>query len=330
MSQQGLARVALKQPNPLDFRANASVISLSLPEKKQRTKQRTMTLPSPYRGCALLLGAIISVASAHTQAQPCYGEFSTCENGSCALTLAACAQCPATQYACPLSTACFAGPASYSTCPGLAGTHFDASLPLAARLDAIFAVPWTAAEFISQMTENATDVPRLSIPRYSYLNDDQHGVKEADATAFPNGVSLGATFDAALLHDIGLAIGTEARGTHNSLADKSAETGGKQWPGTIDNGAGLTLYAPNINLVRRPAAPPHQPRSTPRTLTLHPPPPLQVHDPRWGRAQEVPGEDPLLTGALMSSYVRGLQNNSAFIDAAGTLLTVACAKHFAV
>ena len=70
------------------------------------------------------------------------------------------------------------------------------------------------------------------------------------ATAFPNGVSFGATFDAALLHDIGLAIGTEARGTHNTLADKSAETGGTQWPGTINNGGGLTLYAPNINLVR--------------------------------------------------------------------------------
>ncbi len=44
----------------------------------------------------------------------------------------------------------------------------------------------------------------------------------------------------------------------------------------------------------------------------------------------MPGEDPLLTGMLMSSYVRGLQNNSVRIDDAGTLLTVACAKHFAV
>lgn len=203
---------------------------------------------------AVLRGSLLALAASAAQAQACFGEFSTCENGSCALTLDACAQCPPTQYACPLSTACFApgpGGEGFSSCPGLAGTHFDASLPTARRLDFMFATPWTVAEFISQMTENATDIPRLSIPRYSYLNDDQHGVKEADATAFPNGVSLGASFDAALLHEIGLAIGTEARGTHNSLADKSAETGGTQWPGTIDNGAGLTLYAPNINLVRK-------------------------------------------------------------------------------
>jgi beta-glucosidase len=254
----------------------------------------------------LRAAALLGLAASAAAQTPCFGEFSTCPNGSCALTLDACARCPAAQYACPLSTACFSpgdNGAGFSTCPGLAGTHFDTALTIAQRLDYIFATPWTAAEFISQMTENATDVPRLSIPRYSWLNDDQHGVKEADATAFPNGVSFGATFDAALLRDIGLAIGTEARGTHNALTDKSAETGGTQWPGTINNGGGLTLYAPNINL---------------------------VHDPRWGRAQEVPGEDPLLTGALMSSYVRGLQNNSARIDDAGTLLTVACAKHFAV
>ena len=111
------------------------------------------------------------------------------------------------------------------------------------------------------MTENATDVDRLSIPRYSWLNDDQHGVKQADATAFPNGVSLGATFDAPLLNLLGAAIGTEARGTHNSLTDKSAETGGHQWPGTINNGAGITLYAPNINLV-------HDPRCASFSLSL--------------------------------------------------------------
>ena len=201
---------------------------------------------------ALVLAALVPGAA--SAATPCFGEFSRCPLGDCALTLDACGRCPASQYACPLSTACFAPGAAgsgYATCPGLQGTHCDTALSLEARLDAMVATPWTAAEFISQMTENATDIPRLSIPRYSWLNDDQHGVKQADATAFPNGVSYGATFDADLLHDIGLAIGTEARGTHNSLLDKSAETGGSQWPGTINNGAGLTLYAPNINLVRK-------------------------------------------------------------------------------
>ena len=202
---------------------------------------------------AAIFASCASASTATAPSTPCYGEFSLCDNGSCALTLAACDQCAAGLYACPLSSSCFpgAGGASYESCPNLEGTHFDATLTLAERLDAMFKSPWTAEEYIGQMTENATDVPRLSIPRYSWLNDDQHGVKQPDATAFPNGVSLGATFDADLLYNIGLAVGTEARGTHNSLTDKSAETGGHQWPGTINNGAGITLYAPNINLVRR-------------------------------------------------------------------------------
>ena len=116
------------------------------------------------------------------------------------------------------------------------------------------------AEYIGQMTDNATSLPRLSIPNYSWLNDDQHGVKQPDATAFPNGGSMGASFSTELLNRVGLAIGTEARGVHNSLEDKSGETGGHTWPGTIRNGVGLTMYAPNVNL---------------------------VHDPRWGRANEV-------------------------------------------
>ena len=66
-------------------------------------------------------------------------------------------------------------------------------------------------------------------------------VKQPDATAFPNGNSLGASWDAGLLTEVGLAIGVEARGVHNSLTDKSGETGGHQWPGTINNGVGLTM-----------------------------------------------------------------------------------------
>ncbi len=46
---------------------------------------------------------------------------------------------------------------------------------------------------------------------------------------------------------------------------------------------------------------------------------------------QVMGECPHLTGTLASSYVRGLQNNSGPIGSLTTpLLTVACAKHFAV
>ncbi len=200
-----------------------------------------------------LLAAAALASTAY--ATPCLGEFSRCPDGvSCALVPATeCARAcsGATPYACPLSSACFDGQ-SYASCPGTKGTHFDGSLSIEQRLDYIFSAPWTVAEYIGQMTDNATSIPRLSIPAYSYLNDDQHGVKQPDATAFPNGASLGATWDADLLKAVGLAIGVEARGVHSTLEDKSGETGGHSWPGTIRNGVGLTLYAPNVNLVHDP------------------------------------------------------------------------------
>lgn len=63
--------------------------------------------------------------------------------------------------------------------------------------------------------------------------------------------------------------------------------------------AGLTYWSPNINIVR---------------------------DPRWGRIQETPGEDPVLTSKYASAYVRGLQQRD---DGDKDRLKVAsCCKHY--
>ena len=48
--------------------------------------------------------------------------------------------------------------------------------------------------------------------------------------------------------------------------------------------AGLTFWSPNINVIR---------------------------DPRWGRAQETPSEDPFVTGRYAVNFVRGLQDVKA-------------------
>lgn len=60
--------------------------------------------------------------------------------------------------------------------------------------------------------------------------------------------------------------------------------------------AGLTFWSPNVNILR---------------------------DPRWGRGQETPGEDPLVVGRYAASYVRGLQGNDG-----NRLKVAACCKHF--
>lgn len=63
--------------------------------------------------------------------------------------------------------------------------------------------------------------------------------------------------------------------------------------------AGLTFWSPNINVVR---------------------------DPRWGRIQETPGEDPGLASKYAVAYVKGLQQTD---DAESDRLKVAaCCKHY--
>ncbi|MBA0837180.1 hypothetical protein Goarm_009359 [Gossypium armourianum] len=65
---------------------------------------------------------------------------------------------------------------------------------------------------------------------------------------------------------------------------------------------GMTFWTPNINIFR---------------------------DPRWGRGQETPGEDPLVTGKYAVSFVRGIQGDSFEGGKLGESLQVsACCKHF--
>jgi len=64
---------------------------------------------------------------------------------------------------------------------------------------------------------------------------------------------------------------------------------------------GLTFWSPNINIFR---------------------------DPRWGRGQETPGEDPKVAGQYAISYVRGLQGDSYSGKSSGELKVSACCKHF--
>ena len=162
--------------------------------------------------------------------------------------------CTAGQYVCPSDhRTCVDSAADYAKCPGMTGTHLDASLGVEQRLD--FLVNHTTLEEqIAQLTNTAPEIARLGIPSYQWLNDDQHGVARtpARATVFPNGAGLGATGSATTLHEVGRVVGTEARGLHRGFldADPSRSMG--------CNGCSLTMYAPNLNLVR---------------------------DPRWGRAQ---------------------------------------------
>jgi beta-glucosidase len=100
-----------------------------------------------------------------------------------------------------------------------------------------------------------------------------HGVANSGtATVFPEPIGLAATFDAPLIHDMAVVIGTEARAKHNQVVRA----------GRRDIMEGLDFWSPNINIFR---------------------------DPRWGRGQETYGEDPFLTGRMGVAFVTGLQGD---------------------
>jgi beta-glucosidase len=69
------------------------------------------------------------------------------------------------------------------------------------------------------------------------------------ATILPNGCGLGATWSKQTLSAAGAMLGAEARGLHNGFVHLP---GGHDSPAAQScNGCGITLYAPNLNLVRR-------------------------------------------------------------------------------
>src|SRR5579875_1607452 len=182
-----------------------------------------------------------------------------------------------------------------------------AALPLSASAQTSYAHPWddphqpiqkrvqelvsqmTLQEEASQMINDAPAIPRLGVPAYNWWSEGLHGIARSGyATVFPQAIGMAATFDPAAMHQMGVTVSTEARAKYNWAIRR----------GIHSIYFGLTLWAPNINIVR---------------------------DPRWGRAQETYGEDPYLTGTMAVQYIRGLQGSNPKY-----LRTVATPKHFSV
>ncbi|KAK8935325.1 putative beta-D-xylosidase 6 [Platanthera zijinensis] len=97
------------------------------------------------------------------------------------------------------------------------------------------------------------------------------------ATVFPQVILSAASLNRTLWRAIARAVAVEGRAMHNH------------------DQAGLTYWAPNINIFR---------------------------DPRWGRGQETPGEDPLISSAYAVAYVSSFQSGTE------SLFLSACCKHY--
>ena len=181
-------------------------------------------------------------------------------------------------------------------------------------------------EKVQNMVSSNPGVKRLGVPPFAF-SEALHGVASGCAatayfpelqsnntgcpTSFPHALALGEpnaffglgrnrrlerlrtkrwaaghTFNASLWHRIGEVISTEARSLNNQEAAAGHAI------------TGVALWTPDINLFR---------------------------DPRWGRGQEVPGEDPTLNAHYAMNYVRGVQEDAAH---PGRLKAVSTGKHF--
>jgi beta-glucosidase len=156
----------------------------------------------------------------------------------------------------------------------------------------------TLEEKVLQMQSTAPAIPRLGVPAYNWWNEALHGVAQGRATVFPQAIALAATWDTDLMYRMADVISTEARAKYHDALRRPAPTGPDALAVLPGRTAGLTYWAPNINLFR---------------------------DPRWGRGQETYGEDPYLTGRMAVAFVTGMQG-----DDPRYLKTVATPKHYAV
>ena len=126
-----------------------------------------------------------------------------------------------------------------------------------------------------QLRNGAPAIERLGVPRYDYWGEALHGVaNQGLATVFPQAIGNGASWNPALIRQMGQVIGIEGRGKFN---DEFQRTGGSR------QFRGLTFWAPNINIFR---------------------------DPRWGRGQETYGEDPFLTARMGVAYIQAVQGDN--------------------
>ncbi|QCE13329.1 beta-glucosidase [Vigna unguiculata] len=148
----------------------------------------------------------------------------------------------------------------------------------------------TLPEKIRLVVNNAIAVPRLGIQGYEWWSEALHGVSNVGP-----GTKFGGAFPGATMFP---QVISTAASFNQSLWRQIGRVVSDEARAMYNGGqAGLTYWSPNVNIFR---------------------------DPRWGRGQETPGEDPTLAAKYAASYVQGLQG-----DGAGNRLKVAaCCKHY--
>ncbi|CAA0401639.1 unnamed protein product [Arabidopsis thaliana] len=176
--------------------------------------------------------------------------------------------------------------------PSLAGLRFcNAGLSIKARVTDLVG-RLTLEEKIGFLTSKAIGVSRLGIPSYKWWSEALHGVSNVGGGSRFTGQVPGATsFPQVILTAASFNVSLfQAIGKVVSTEARAMYNVGS---------AGLTFWSPNVNIFR---------------------------DPRWGRGQETPGEDPTLSSKYAVAYVKGLQETDG--GDPNRLKVAACCKHY--
>uniref|UniRef100_A0ACD5X5Y6 Uncharacterized protein n=1 Tax=Avena sativa TaxID=4498 RepID=A0ACD5X5Y6_AVESA len=164
----------------------------------------------------------------------------------------------------------------------------DSRLP-AERRAADLVARLTLAEKVSQLGDEAAGVPRLGVPPYKWWSEGLHGLSFwGHGMHFNGAVTRITSFPQVLL---------TAASFDDGLWYRIGQAIGTEARALYNLGQaeGLTIWSPNVNIYR---------------------------DPRWGRGQETPGEDPTTASKYAVAFVKGLQGTSTT-----ALQTSACCKH---
>ncbi|KAI0072248.1 beta-xylosidase [Panus rudis PR-1116 ss-1] len=151
----------------------------------------------------------------------------------------------------------------------------------------------TVDEMVNNTDNFSGGAPRLGLPPYQWWSEALHGVASSPGVTFaPSGeFSYATSFPQPIL--MGAAFDDDlikAVATVISTEARAFNNAGR---------AGLDFFTPNINPFK---------------------------DPRWGRGQETPGEDPFHTSAYVFQLIQGLQGG---LDPKPYFKIVADCKHFA-
>jgi beta-glucosidase len=183
--------------------------------------------------------------------------------------------------------------------------YLDPGQPMEKRVDDLLH-QLTLEEKTSLLSTTAPAIERLKIPAMNGWNQSLHGIVwTKPTTMFPVPISMAATWDPALVHDVAGAIADEGRAIYNYWPTVSGKT-------ELFRGQAVTVTA-------------NGERVSHNGLVYRSPVINMDRDPRWGRIWEAFGEDPLLASRTTVAYVKGTQGDDAkYMKLAATL------KHYAV